>query len=171
MQEHFDETAHEPHRGEVSGARNPPESDKRRWDPSRARARVFCRALLPFGMTRESEALFTLAPLATVPQKCCAFLREPCVKGGQRGDCKGIVKMQPFCPLFMHRSLSLCHPAPALHPSERCAPALRPFLRHPTPALHPFLRHPEPHGRAFFKARPAPLPALPRALTSLRPGE
>lgn len=44
-------------------------------------------------------------------------------------------------PLFMHRSLSLCHPAPAPNP----------FLRHPKPTLHPSLRHPEPPGRVFSK--------------------
>ena len=77
LQEHSDETAREPHRGEVSGARNPPESDKRRGDPSRARARVFCRALLPFGMTRESEALFTLAPLRLSHKNTAHFCGSP----------------------------------------------------------------------------------------------
>ena len=49
LQEHFDETAHEPHRGEVSGARNPPESDKRRGDPSTSLRSVF-------GMTYKEKA-------------------------------------------------------------------------------------------------------------------
>ena len=53
------------------------EGDKRQGDLSRARARVFCRALLSFGMTWESETTSIFCPtLANVPQKCNTFLRD-----------------------------------------------------------------------------------------------
>ena len=55
LQEHSDEAAHEPQRGEVSEARNPPESDKKRGDPSHS-----------FGMTQGTGVL----PRHSRKEKC-----------------------------------------------------------------------------------------------------
>ena len=58
MQEHSDEAAHEPQRGEVSEARNPPARGRiqKRGDPSHTRARFEKSAPVWFGMTKEERA-------------------------------------------------------------------------------------------------------------------
>ena len=67
LQEHFDDAAHEPHRGEVSKARNPPAHYPLRGDPSTSLRSVF-------GMTYEADGRFPPA--------------SPAIEKSKRRDCR-----------------------------------------------------------------------------------